>query len=112
MRGGISCISKGLHKVNNKYMKSYDNSKPSKYIMYLDANNLYGWAMIPYSEFKWLNQKEIDRVGVNSLDGYILGVDLEYSDELHELQNDYTLAPEKLEINHGMLSKHCRNIAN
>ena len=61
-------------------MKCYDDSKPSKYIRYLDANNLYGWAMsqyLPYSKFKWLNQKEIDKFDVNlisgnSSDGYIL----------------------------------------
>ena len=58
-------------------MKFYDDSKPSKYMMYLDANNLYGWEMsqyLPYSDFKWLSQKEIDKVDANlisenSLDG-------------------------------------------
>ena len=46
MRGGISYIAKRYSKANDKYMKSYDNNKPSKYITYLDANNLHGWAMI------------------------------------------------------------------
>ena len=45
MKGGISYIAKRYSKPNRKYMKSYDDSKPSKCIMYLDANNLYGWAM-------------------------------------------------------------------
>lgn len=44
MRGGISNIANRYGEANNKYMKNYDNSKPSKYIMYLDAKNLYGWA--------------------------------------------------------------------
>ena len=60
MRGGISFISKRFSKAYNKYTKSYDNSKPSKYITYLDANYLYGWAMshyLSYRKFKWLNQK-------------------------------------------------------
>ena len=51
-------------------MESYDDSKPSKYITYLDSNNLYGGAMsqyFPYSGFNWLNQKEIDRLDVNSI---------------------------------------------
>ena len=60
MRGGISYISKRFSKAYNKYTRSYDNSKPSKYITYLDANYLYGWAMshyLSYRKFKWLNQK-------------------------------------------------------
>ena len=59
-------------------MKCYDSSKESKFIMYLDANNFYGWAIsqyLPYGGFKWLNQKEIDKFDVNSTeenssDGY------------------------------------------
>ena len=48
MRGGISYIAKRHSKANNKYMKCYDSSKESKYITYLDANDLYGWAMSQY----------------------------------------------------------------
>ena len=65
MRGGISYIVKRHSKANNKYMECYDSSEKSKYITYLDANNLYGWAMseyLPDSGFKWLNQKEINFV--------------------------------------------------
>ena len=118
MRGGIFYLTKRLSKGINKYMKSYDDNKPSKYITYLDANSLYVWAMsqyLPYSESKWLNQKDkfnVNSIGENSLDGYILEVDLEHPDELHELHNDYPLAPEKLEISHNMLSKYCSSIAN
>ena len=71
---------------------------------------------LPYSGFKWLNQKEISDFCLNSISenssiGYILEVDLEYPSELHELHNDYLLAPEKLEISQNMLSKYCSNIA-
>ena len=114
MTGGISYISKRHSKANNKYMECYDSSKESKYITYLDANNLYGWAMsqyLPYSGFKWLNQKEISDFYLNSV-GYILEVYLEYPSELHNLHNDYPLAPEKLVISRNMLSKYCFNIAN
>ena len=48
MRRGISYITKRFSKANNRCIKSYDNGKPTKYIMDLDANNLYGWAMIKY----------------------------------------------------------------
>ena len=72
---------------------------------------------LPYSGFKWLNKKEIDKFCLNSIsenrsDGYILEVDLEYPDELRGLHNDYPLAPEKLEISHNILLKYCSDIAN
>ena len=96
MRGGISYIAKKHSKANNKYMKSYDENKPSKYIMYLGTNNLYGWAMryLLYCGFKWLSQKEIckfclNSTGKNRTDGFILEAEVEYSDQLHELHNDY-----------------------
>ena len=119
-RDGISYIAKRYSKANNKYMQSYDSKKPSKYITYLDPNNFYSWAMIqylPYSEFKWLNQKEISNFCLNSISenssiGYIREVDLEYRSELHDLHNNYPLAPEKLKITQNMLSKYCFNIAN
>ena len=68
---------------------------------------------LPYSEFKWLNKKEISRfcLNSNSFVGDILEVDLEYPDELHNLHNDYPLAPEKLDISQNMLSKYYFGIA-
>ena len=101
LRRGIFYSAKRYSEANNKYMKTYHPAKPSKYILYLDMNNLYGWAMsgyLPYGGFKWL--KNVDGFDVNSVSekspiGYFLEVDLEYPDELHELHNDYLLAPEK-----------------
>ena len=60
MRGGTSYIANRYGKANNKYMKTYDKKAPSKYIMYLDANNLYGWAMsqyLPTGGFRWMTTK-------------------------------------------------------
>ena len=65
LRGGISYIAKRYAKANNKYMKVYDSKEPSKFITYLDMNNLYGWEMssyLPYGGFKWL--KNVDGFGV------------------------------------------------
>ena len=67
-------------------------------------NNLYGWAMseyLPYGGFNWL--KNIDKFYIMSISdknpiGYNLEVDLEYPDELHELHDDFPLAPEKLTL--------------
>ena len=68
MRGGILYIAKRYSKANNKYMTNYDSTKESKSIVYLDADNFYGWAIsqyLPYGEFKWLSQKEIGKFDVN-----------------------------------------------
>ena len=116
-RGGISYIAKRYAKANNKYMNDYNPEEPSTFITYLDKNNLYGWTMseyLPYGEFNWL--KNVDKFDVNSINeksdtGYFLEVDLEYPDELHELHNDYPLAPEKLAVSNDMLSAYCKKIA-
>ena len=104
MRGGISYIANRYGKANNKYMKKCDEKSPSKYIMYLDANNLSGWAMsrcLPTCNFKWLSEKQIDKIDLakykeDSTKGLILEVDLEYPNELHDLHNDYPIAPEQI----------------
>ena len=71
---------------------------------------------LPYGIFKWLTKGEINKfnlalIGENNSDGYILEVDLEYPSELHNLHNDYPLAPEKLKISKLMLSGYCSDIA-
>ena len=97
IRGGVSMISTRHSQANNKYMGSdYDPSKPSKYIQYLDANNLYGWAMsqkLPIGNFRWMTRKQLDKWFEYPC---ILEVDLEYPQELHDLHDDYPLAPERL----------------
>ena len=62
MRGGVSYIANRYGIANNKYMKKYDEKAPSKYIMYLDANNLYGWAMSQYLPSCWMTDKEISKI--------------------------------------------------
>ena len=119
MRGGISYISHRCSIANNKYMKEYNKKIPSKYIMYLDANNLYGWAMsqfLPTSGFRWLSRKKIDQLDLakfteNSSKGLILEVDLEYPKKLHDLHNEYPLTPEKVKVTEDMLSNYCKKIA-
>ena len=95
-RGGISYIANRYMKANNPYMKCYNQEDDTTYIIYLDANNLYGWAMIqplPYGGFQWVEPKFYDKK-VDGI-GYIYEVDLAYPSELHHLHNDYPLAPQK-----------------
>ena len=115
LRGGISYIAHRHGKANNKYMQNYNPQEESSYLMYLDANNLYGWAMsqpLPYRDFKWIDPEEIilDNYHENSNKGIIL--DLEYPEELHDLHNDYPCAPEKIIVTNDMLSPYCREIKN
>ncbi|XP_065650921.1 uncharacterized protein LOC136079131 [Hydra vulgaris] len=96
IRGGISMISNRLGTSNNKHMDdAYDKSKKSTFIQYLDANNLYGWAMskpLPTHGFKFDELKNWNSIPC------ILEVDLNYPEHLHDDQNDYPLAPERLNI--------------
>ena len=113
LRGGISYIAHRHAEANNKYMKDYDPSKVSCYILYLDANNLYGWAMsqpLPYRNFKWVEASSVisKRKGI----GHIYEVDLEYPEELHDLHNDYPCAAEKIKVTDDMLSDYCNEIKN
>ena len=111
LRGGISYIAHRHAEANNKYTRNYDPDKLSSYIMYLDANNLYGWAMsqpLPYGNFRWVRANNVipKRKGI----GHIYEVDLEYPEELHDLHNDYPCAPEKIKVSDDMLSDYCREI--
>ena len=83
-------------------------------------NNLYGCVMsqcLPISSFKWV--KNIDKIKQklmniksNSSTGYVLEVDLDYPQELHDIHNDYPLAQEKISIPKEWLSNYCLKIAN
>ena len=72
----------------------FDPAKETKFISYFYANNLYGWAMskqLPTSGFEWITDDELDDWKPQSC---FLQVDLEYPEDLHDLHNDYLLAPE------------------
>ena len=117
-RGGITIVSNRYAEANNPYISNYDSSKPCSYIVYLDANNLYGWSMsqyLPVKGFRWLSEEEIKNIDVcNARDdadtGYILEVDLDYPPELHESHNDFPLAPDYLSIEYNMLSPYVKNL--
>ena len=119
IRGGVSMISTRYGKANNPYMgDSYDPNQPTKYISYLDANNLYGWAMckpLPTHELEWMGQDELTNwkqlLGSEGT-GCILEVNLEYPKELHDLHNDYLLAPELMEVKYNKIEKLIPNLNN
>ena len=120
MRGGVSYINKRYSKANNKYCPDYDKTKPEKYIIDLDMNNLYGHAMsqyLPYANFKWVKnidkiEQKLMQIKKDSSTEYILEVDSGYPQELHDIHNDYPLAPGKINIPKEWLSNYSLKTAN
>ena len=116
LRGGMSVISHRKAEANNKYMKTYDPEKPSKFITYLDANSLYSWSMIqylPYGGFKWIDPESfsLDTVRADSDEGHILEVDLTYPKELHDFHNEYPYCCEHTTLTDEVLSPYAKHIA-
>ena len=118
IRGGIVQAIMRYAKANNKYMRDkYDPTEESSYLQYLDANNLYGWAMsqyMPTGGFKWVDidyKKEKNKSDPKVLakyvskkaseidKGYILEVDIDYPKELHDKHNELPFLAESKEIN-------------
>ena len=107
IRGGICHSIQRYAKANNKYMKNYDENEKSSYIQYLDANNLYGWAMsekLPVNGFKWLedtseiNEEFIKNYDENNDKGYTLEVDVKYPRKLHDIHSDLPILPKRMKF--------------
>ena len=110
IRGGICHAIYKYAEANNKYMKNYEKNTESSYLEYLDANNLYGWAMsqkLPVDDFEWIKEDDLSKFNEsfiknydeNSDKGYILEVDVEYPKNLHKLHSDLPFLPERMKIN-------------
>ena len=115
-RGEIPYISNKCSKADSIYLKSYDPKQGSKHIIYLYTSNSDGYAMSKFlatSGFKWIDPEEFDlnKYASNSSKGCVLEVNLEYPKDLRELDNDYPLAPDKIEIKREMLSEYQLKIA-
>ena len=110
IRGG-SCFCNYRHlKANNKYMADYNPKEPESYLMYWDANNLYGFAMcqkLPLGEYQWVDlendkyfSKQMTGDDLMNIDsdgdyGYMLEVDLSIPRNLHDYMNDFPFFPQK-----------------
>ena len=96
IRGGLTQVVRKYGVANNKYLPDYDKNKKSTYLQYLDANNLYGYAMIkklPLNGFKWSDPNKYTSEFIKNYDeknnkGYLLEVDIEYPKHLHKAHED------------------------
>lgn len=121
IRGGVSMIGEKRHAIaNNKYMVNFDKSKPSKFIVYDDANNLYGYAMcqaLPNGNFKWVNDvnsflvndcEKLRNIGDNDNVGFIIECDIHTPENLHDKFDSFPLCPERKVINNEQISEFCK----
>ncbi|XP_073962457.1 uncharacterized protein [Choristoneura fumiferana] len=120
IRGGISQASKRYSKANNQFMEDYNSNEDSTFIVYLDVNNLYGDAMrryLPINNFRWLNENEIRNFNIlsqtpDSNEGYILEVDLDYPQHLHDSHNSYPFCAESRTTPGGKIKKLLLTLSN
>ena len=102
IRGGITQCVKRHAIANNSLVDEYDRLKPTNHIIYLDVNNLYGYAMkqpLPEGDFSWV--EDVENFDYRNLPlygnyGWIFDVDIEYPSELHDEHADFPLFPETL----------------
>ena len=108
IRGGICNKVYSYAEASNKYMKIYDKNKESSFLMYVDANNLYGWAMskkLPKDGFKWVDDlsmftEDFIKNYEEECDvGYLLVVDIEYPKTLRMLHSDFPFLPDIMKVN-------------
>jgi hypothetical protein len=112
IRGGPSVISHRPAKANNKYLEEHDATKPNSYLMYVDANNLYGVPMsakLPVRNFCW-GDNCLDQPAVMQLEDCILEVDVGCpTAELHDTHNDYPLLLVHKDITEADLSPYAKD---
>ena len=110
IRGRMCQATHRYAKANNKYMNNHDRNEESPYLEYLDANNLYGWAMsqkLPVRNFKWIEKGDISKFNEdfiknydeNSDKGYIFEVDVKYPETIRMLHSGLAFLPERMKIN-------------
>lgn len=120
IRGGLAQCSLRYAKANNKYLPNYNKEELNSYLIYLDAVNLYGFAMsqqLPYKNFRFLKDDEIQSFDVNSIspdneEGYILEVDIHYPHNIHDEHSDLPFAAEKLSVPICNNSNNTKLVAN
>lgn len=118
IRGGFASVTKRYTKANNKYLNDYNPEEKNIFLILLDVVNLYGWSMsnlLPESQFEWLKTNECGTIDWSLIDtqgefGYILEVDIQCDESLHDLHNDFPLALHNSKIPDSELSAFQKTI--
>eukprot|EP00873_Tetraselmis_striata_P042372 jgi/Tetstr1/462636/TSEL_007620.t1 len=117
IRGGVSQITTRHARANNPFVDGYNKTKPTTWLSYQDANNLYGLSMVqhlPTHGFRWEEDMTIDDVLSGDWEGgqgCFVEVDMKYPEHLHDSHNDLPLAPEKVTLGEEDASSYCREMA-
>jgi len=122
LRGGITTAITRYAKANNPQCPKYDPGKKTSFIVYVDKNNLYGYAMclkLPHSGYKWVSEKDLEKFNTESLKtfdfngdtGYALEIDAYVPKELHDKHSDFPLAPEHRAVPLEDLSPYTASLA-
>jgi hypothetical protein len=118
IRGGIVQCSKKFAKANNKYLDEYDINQQSSYLVYVDKNNLYGWALsqaLPIRNYSWVEPVNWSVEKIFELEndhkfGFIFEVDLDYPAELHDDHNDLPLAVQNISSPFNKSKSNCKKL--
>ena len=104
---GISHAIYRYVKTNNRYMKNYDKNTTSSYLIHLDANNLFGWAMspkLPLNDFKWV--KKLSKFDESFIKSYDENSDQGYFPEVDVVH----IRALKQALNHGLILKKLQRV--
>ena len=118
MRGGISVISHRHSQANHPSIPGYDATKENKQILYVDANNLYGCAMmmpLPTGDFRWEDDEAVEKFDASEWPddgerGCIVKIDARIPVDFHERMKSYPLAPKRMSVKEEMLSETHKGI--
>ena len=112
---GLCFVGSQRHAVaNNHNLENYDKTKPENYVIYLDANNLYRWAMsqhLPYKDLKFSNitLDEVLETSDENDEGYILEIDLIFPKEIQDKLKEFPPCPENISPELDWLSEFQNN---
>ena len=118
MQGGLSMVAKHHSKANHPSLTDYNSSCPCRFLMFLDVNNLYGKAMmdcLPVGGFRWMSREELMVEFICGLPdegefGCFIDCTLVYPSALHDVHDDYPLAPMKWKVSYEDLSPHAKKM--